>query len=96
MSKITMIKKDAIISIKISSGFLQMLQRTMMFIVTDKTEEDLENFKKAVEEHESTNEDFPETWMDSLFTMTVLIKEIETSFINEGETFDEEITPVDN
>ena len=73
-----------------------MLQRTMMFIVTDKTEEDLENFKKAVEEHESTNEDFPETWMDSLFTMTVLIKEIETSFINEGETFDEEITPVDN
>ena len=50
MSKITMIKKDAIISIKISSGFLQMLQRTMMFIVTDKTEEDLENFKKALDQ----------------------------------------------
>jgi hypothetical protein len=91
MSKITMIKEDAIADIKISSGFLQMLQRTMMFIATDKTTEELDEFKKAVEAFEKDKQEFPEDWMDALFTLTVLIREIENNLINTGQTYEKDL-----
>lgn len=91
MSKITVIKGDAIVSIKIGAGFLQKLQKVMMNIVTDKSTEELDLLKKCIEAHEKENAEFPETWMEDLFTLTVLINEIETTLIKEGQTEEKEI-----
>ena len=94
MSKIKMIKGDAIVNIKIGAAFLGRLQKVMFGIVTEKSQEDIENFKKESEEFsksQSANPEFSEDWMNHLFTMSVLISEVEQTIINEGLTFDKEI-----
>jgi hypothetical protein len=91
MNKITVIKGDAIVSIKVGAGFLQKLQKVMMNIVTDKSSEELETFKKSVELHEKENTEFSETWMEDLFTLSVLINEIESTLIKEGHTEEQDI-----
>lgn len=96
MSKITVIKGDAVVSIKIGAGFLQKLQKIMINIISDKSAEDLDVFKQAMESRKDNNADLPEPWMDDLSTLTILINEIETTLIKEGFTEEQEIedTPI--
>ena len=94
MNKIRVIKGDAIVSIKVGAGFLQKLQKVMMNIITDKSSEDLETFKKSAEAHEKKNTEFSETWMEDLFTLSVLINEIESVLIKEGHTEEKDIEDV--
>ena len=75
MSTIRMIKKDAVINISIGSSFFQKLQSILLYITEDKTDEELNQFKSLCEK----KEEFPEPWMDHLYTMIVIIKELENS-----------------
>jgi hypothetical protein len=89
--KITKIKADAIVSIKIGTGFLQNLQKVMIDLISDKSVEDLDQLKLAIEDFEKNKVEFSEQWMESIHTLTVLIKEIESALIKEGHTYEEEI-----
>ena len=46
MSKVTMIKNDAVITISIGSAFLQKVQKVLVQLISDKSEEEIEDYKK--------------------------------------------------
>lgn len=98
MSKVTMIKNDAVVSIQVSAGFLAKIQKMMIGIISEKSSEEIEQFKKEVEDlkKESAenvqNKELSEDWMESLYTLTLLVTEIEKTLIKEGHTYEEEIT----
>jgi len=75
MATVKMIKKDAVISIAIGSGFFQKLQRILFYLTEERTDEELQLFKTYTEK----NEDYPEQWMENLHTIIVLLKELENS-----------------
>lgn len=88
MSKITMIKKDAVVDIKIGSGFLQMLQKVMLHLIEGKSKEDLNVFSDAVKANLESGEEFPEMWMYSLYTISTLVSQIEKALISGGHTYE--------
>ena len=86
MSKITLIKKDAIVKIEIGTGFLQRLQKLMLDMASEITPEQLEEYKKLSE----NKQPFTEDWKEHLTTITILLKEIEQKAIEQGCTFEED------
>ena len=95
MSKVTMIKKDAIVKIQVSTGFLEKVQKTMFWLISDKSLDQIAEFKKASEEFKNNNTEFPEPWMDALYTLSILIGEIENVLIKEGHTYQQEANDED-
>lgn len=75
MSTVKMLKKDALIPITVGSGFFQKLQSVLLYLTEERTDEELNLFKTLSEK----GEEFPEPWMDHLYTMIVIIKELETA-----------------
>ena len=95
MATIKKIKNDAIVDVKIGSGFLQRLQKVMLNIVMDKSPDDLADFKTKSEEFATnSNPEFEESWMDDLFTMSILINQIEKNMIDAGLTYEEELPDI--
>jgi hypothetical protein len=88
MDKVTMIKHDAVIDIKIGTGFLQKLQKMLVFLTIDLKPEDLEIYKNLNEK----GEEFTEPWMDHLTTLSILLKEIETKAEEQGFTYEGDIS----
>lgn len=94
MAKVTMIKKDAVISIRISAAFLQRIQKVMFSLVMDKTPEEVDSFKQQadkIREDQNYNPQFSEDWMEDVFTLSILINEVESTLIKEGHTYEEEV-----
>ena len=83
-----MIKHDAIIDIKIGTGFLQKLQKMLLFMTIDITPEDMELYKELTEK----NEELTEPWMEHLSTLSILLKEIETKAEEQGFTYEGDIS----
>jgi hypothetical protein len=88
MDKIKMIKPDAIIDIKIGTGFLQQIQQLLMFLAKDLTPEQLEQYKKEADEKVP----FTEECMSHITTISILLKEIETKADEQGFTYEEELS----
>ena len=88
MEKVKMIKHDAVIDIKIGTGFLQKLQKMLLFMTIDLTPEDMELYKKLNE----NNEELTEPWMEHLTTLSILLKEIETKAEEQGFTYEGDIS----
>ena len=96
MDKIKFLKNDAIVDIKIGAGFLQKLQRTLLYLVKDLTPEQLAQYKKESEEHKE-NPQFSQEWMEHVTVMSVLLKEVETKAEEQGLTYEEdEVTPTES
>lgn len=91
-----MIKSDAVVSIQVSAGFLGKIQKMMIGLISGKTTEEIDEFKKHVEEQKTNKSEFPEDWMDSLYTLTLLVTEIEKVLIKDGHTYEEEIKMEDD
>ncbi len=96
MTKVKMVKHDALININIGTGFLQQLQQMLIYIAANVTPEQLETYKTLVQ----NKEEYTEEWMQHLTTISILIKEIEQraeeqGFIYEGELPDD-VMPQDN
>jgi len=89
MDTIKMIKPDAIVDIKIGTGFLQQIQNLLMYLAKDLTPEQLAQYKKEAEEKIS----FSEEWMTHVTTVSVLLKEIEVKADEQGFAYDEELPP---
>jgi len=94
MSNIKVIKKDAIIDIKIGTGFLQKLQKLMIHIIADVTPEQLAEYKKEAENFKQDSE-FSEDWMEHLTTISVLVKEIEQQAETQGYTYDRDESSIE-
>lgn len=95
MAIIKKIKNDAIVDVKIGSGFLQRLQKVMLNLVMDKSPDELAEFKVKSEEYaKNTNPEFEQSWMNDLFTMSILINEIEKNMVDAGLTYDEEVPDI--
>lgn len=90
MTTVKMIKSDAIIDIKISTGFMQKLHQLLMYIVKDLTQEDLNLYKELNE----SKQPFTEDWMDALTVVSVLLKELEVKAEEQGFTYDSDLSEI--
>lgn len=72
------IPKSALIPVKIGSGFIQRLQRLLIFLIQDKTPEEIELLQKALEDN-SAEED---SWMYQYETIQTMILIIEKTAID--------------
>ena len=87
MEKIRVIKPDAIVDIKIGTGFLQRIQHILIYMSKDLTPEQLEKYKKEAEE----NAEFSEEWMNHVTTLSTLLKEIENRADEQGFSYDMDV-----
>jgi hypothetical protein len=92
MSNIKMIKKDASIQITIGSGFMQKIQAIILSMVSERTDEELEEFQRQA----IAKEELSVEWMEHLSTMMLLMNEIEIKAEEQGFTYDAELTELDS
>ena len=92
MSKVTMIKKDAKISVTIGTGFLECLQQALLNVSSNRTPEEVAEFNRLASENKY---DELSGWMRDVVTLTCLINDIEREALATGQTY-EELTPEDN
>lgn len=84
-----MIKNDAILTITIGAAFLQKVQKVLVQILSDRSEEDIEQYKKMVQD--TTLEELPEHWMENLLVINTLLRTIETEAVSSGQTYQKEV-----
>lgn len=82
-----MIKKDAVIDLKIGTGFIQKLQKVLMHVASGLTPEQLEQYKKEASTI-TPGEEFSEDWMETLTTISLVIREIENEAEKQGHTYE--------
>lgn len=82
-----MIKKDAVINIKVGVGFLKKIQEALIDISSSYTEEEMDNLKNLIE----NKEELPEPWMNTVYTLSLLIRSIEEEAINQNLTYEEDV-----
>lgn len=88
MDKIKMIKKNAIIDVKIGTGFIQKLQQLLIQIASELTPEQLEQYKKETADFKDISHEFSEPWMNSLTTISILLRDIESEASIQGKTYE--------
>lgn len=86
---IKFLKTDAIVSVKIGSGFVQRLQQMLFFLLKDIPADKVEDYKKALE-GKTGFVDMPEPWMDHVLTLSVLLRQIETNSEEQGLTYEKD------
>lgn len=84
-STITMIKKDALINLQVSTGFLQKVQQMLAALTSERTDEEIESFKKLLE---TNPQDLPEQWMEHLVLLSTLLQVIEAEAVKQGFTYE--------
>lgn len=70
---IEVIKPDAIIEIKMSTGYYQNIQMIIKYLIGDKTEIDIKSAHEQI-----TNKNITEDWVKHYETLLVLCKEFES------------------
>jgi hypothetical protein len=88
---ITLLKKDAIITLQVGTGFLQKLQGTLTGLASERTPEEMKAFQEMLEKGET---DFPEDWMDHMFVISTLVHGLEKEAINQGHTYEADVDSV--
>lgn len=86
-TKATLLKKDALISIKIGAGFLKKLQDALIDVCSTHSEEELKQLEELIGE----KKELTESWMDTVYTLSLLIRSIEEEALNQKLTYEEEI-----
>lgn len=87
-STVTMIKKDAVINIQVSTAFLQRAHEMLASLTAEKTDEEIESFKKLLE---TNPQELPEEWMEHLLLLSRLIQVIESEAVKQGFTYEQTI-----
>ena len=89
--KIKMIKSDAVIPVSIGAGFMQKLTAVLVSLADQQTEEEMLLLQKLMNE----GKELPEPWMENIFTLMVLVKDIEISAEKNGFTYEKTIDEID-
>ena len=77
--KLDIISPDAIVSIKISTGFYNKLQEVVQYLTKGKSVKDMNEIYSQIKSQNITDD-----YVDSLQTMFILLKEFQTQANNEG------------
>ncbi len=88
MPEVYMLKSDAQINISVGAPFLKKVQELIVSIVSERTPEELDAYRKEVE---GKNMDLPETWMQTLLLLTLLNDTIEKEAKNQSLTYTKSI-----
>jgi uncharacterized protein involved in high-affinity Fe2+ transport len=80
-SKIPVIRKDALVQLSMATGFIQRLQQLSVFMISEKSESEIENFIKLLNEGKT---DFDEPWMNNYLTMVLLLRAIDDAALKQG------------
>jgi RIO-like serine/threonine protein kinase len=89
--KIKMVKSDAVIPINIGAGFMQKLTSVLISLADQQTEEEMLLLQKLMNE----GKELPEPWMENIFTLIVLLKDIEMSAEKNGFTYEKTLDEID-
>lgn len=89
--KIKMVKSDAIIPINIGAGFMQKLTSVLISLADQQTEEEMLLLQKLMND----GKELPEPWMENIFTLMVLLKDIETAAEKNGFTYEKTLDEID-
>lgn len=87
MPKVEMVKKEAIIEMKIGSQFLKDLQGVLLYITSLRSAEEL----KAIVEKAKNDADSMDDWEKAAYNMLVLITSLEENARENGHTTEVEI-----
>lgn len=90
MSKVEMVKPEAIIDVKIGSQFLKDLQATLIFLTTLESAEKLQEAVNKGNAQQTLSD-----WENAVYTMLVLVTTAEENARKEGLTTIEEIPETD-
>lgn len=93
MPVVTMIKKDAVVNVPIPAGFFSRIQQVLTSMVSERSQEEINEFQQMISKK---NFEFPEEWMDNLFTLTVFLQSVEQEAVKQGHTYEKEISTSDN
>ena len=85
-NKIKMLKPDAIITLKMGTAFIRRVQNALLEVSAGKTEEDLANLYSLIEK----KEELTEPWMNTVFTLSLLVKSIEEEGELQGFVYEED------
>jgi len=93
MEKVTMIKKDAIVQVGIGTGFLQQIQKVILFLAKDLKQEQLDDYKKQAELKSKDNtHEFTEEWMNALTTLSILLRDVEKKAEEQGLSYEADMS----
>lgn len=93
MDKVKMIKKDAIVQVGIGTGFLQQIQKVILFLAKDLKQEQLDDYKKQLEIKAKENDhQFTEEWMDALTTLSILLRDVEEKADEQGHSYEADMS----
>jgi hypothetical protein len=87
MPKVEMVKKEAIIEMKIGSQFLKDLQAVLLYLTSLRSAEDL----KAIVEKAKNDADSMDDWEKAAYNMLVLVTSLEENARDNGLTVEVEI-----
>jgi len=88
-----MIKKNAIIEVGIGTGFLQEIQKVILFLVKDLKQEELDDYKKQAEmKSKDNNHKFTEEWMTALTTLSILLRDVEKKADEQGQSYEADLS----
>lgn len=79
---VEMIRKDALIPVTIGTGFYARLRETLLYLLKDKTQEQILDANRQIESGHVT-----EDWVHHYETVVVLCKEIEKQASEHGMTY---------
>jgi len=85
---VTIVKKDAVISVQLGAGIIQKFQQILTSMVAEHSTEELALLNQLITEK---NTDFPEEWMDQVFFLTQFIGAIEAEAVKQGQTVQQDI-----
>ena len=85
-----MIKPDAVITLKMGTAFIKRVQNALLDVSAGKTEEDLAQLHSLIEK----KEELTEPWMNTVFTLSLLVKSLEEEGILQGFVYEEDIDKI--
>lgn len=88
MSTVKMVKKDALITIKIGTEYLQRFQQLLSNLASQQSPEELDTFRDLIAKGDT---EFPEQWMENLYVISSFIHNIETEATAQGHTYEQSI-----
>lgn len=80
-NKLPVIRQDAQISMIVGTNFIKRLQELSMNMIVDKTEKELDDFQKELNENKT---EFEDQWKNNYFTVSILLSSIEKAAEEQG------------
>lgn len=94
MAKYITIKRDTVLNIQVGGNTLVNLQKLLLYVLADKTQEEIELAQQKIAKQE-----WDEDWYEHVAFLSLMIRRIETVAHEQGLTVEEDleaVTPPEN